>query len=543
MHPTGPRNASFSPYHDDDRLSDFLDDDALRVTSNAAVVFAIHVGIIFAMSGNFIVPDLKPPPPPKAVTVEIITYDPTPEPEPEPEPVVVEIKPTAPPPAAVPAPRPQPEPQPIVEPKPTPPPPPPIVEPEPEPVFTPPPPPPEILFQPEPEPLDPVVPVPPPEPIPLPEPLPEPEAQPIIEFFEPIPEPQPIPEPIIEFYEPLPEPIIEPDLIPEPIIEFYDPIVEPELDLEPLTVLPELPPTSGVIEADPLPEIIEPELLPPEIIIEFEPIVVLEPTILPEPEPITPEPKAEPEVIPLAPTVLASPEAPESREEEIRAVPQEQSDPFLDLLKKDIDSTLDDPIVTPPRGGGNQGAVNLGGTQPPSGGTRIGRTNPGAGGWSLGPQTTGPSEAYKGINLDIRCREEGRTHEDCPQYVPKNRGRSTDGSESFEGMAGTGSDRGDGISSSRTLPSRSSLGLPIGDNSINSGGPSTSAMDFQDQNFDREFVNKTLNLGPKPKGLLDVLGPNDAPPPVNDWTLNNTPAETEETNDDSRDWVLDKLPE
>ena len=85
MQPANPRDASFSPYHDEDRLSDFLDDDAQRLAANAAVVFLVHLGLVLSLSGSFIVPDLKPPPPPEAVTVEIVTFDPEPEPEPEPE--------------------------------------------------------------------------------------------------------------------------------------------------------------------------------------------------------------------------------------------------------------------------------------------------------------------------------------------------------------------------------------------------------------------------------------------------------------------------
>ena len=536
MQPTGSRDASFSPYHDDDRLTDFLDDDAQRLTANAAIVFLVHVGLVLSLSGSFIVPDLKPPPPPEAVTVEIVTFDP--QPEPEPAPVVIEPAPAPPPPAPVPKPQPAPQPRPEPTPPPPPPPPPepePIVEPEPEPVFTPPPPP-EILVQP-----DTVEPDPVPEPEPLPEPIPEPEPEPIIELFDPLPEPIATPEPeppIIEFFDPIQEPE------PEPIIEFFEPIqqLEPLPELEPIIIEPELPPTPGIIEAEPLPELIEPEPLPSEIILEPLPELVPEPEPQPLPE-IEPEPLPEPDIIITAPTVLASPDAPESREEEIRAVPQEQSDPFMDLIQRDRDSTLNDPIVTLPRGGGNEGPVSQGGnvTAPPGGGTQIGRTNPGSGGWTLAPQRAGAGKAYEGINLDMRCREEGRTHADCPEYLKKFRGRDRTGRESFNGMAGTGSDRGDRITTSRSIPSRSALGLNIGDPSINSGGPSTNALDFQDTNFDREFLNTPLNNGPKPPGLIDKLTPSGPTNVDTDWTLKPPPANN--TEDDSLDWVLDKLPE
>ena len=544
MQPTQPRNASFSPYHDEDRLSDFLDDDAQRLTANAIIVFFVHVGLALSLSGSFIVPDLKPPPPPEAVTVEIVTFDPQPEPEPEPAPIVVEPVLAPPPPAPVP--KPQPIPQPRPEPTPTPPPPQaePQPEPEPEPVFTPPPPPPEILAQPEP--LEPA-------PLPLPEPIAEPE--PIIEFFEPVPEPIPAPEPepIIEFFDPIPEP--EPE--PEPIIEFFEPepFIEPEpfLEPEPLVVEPELPPTPGVIEAEPLPELIEPEPLPLEIILEPLPEILAEPEPQPIPQ-IEPEPAPLPEldlepIVITPPTILASPDAPESREEEIRAVPQEQSDPFIDILKRDRDSSLDDPIVAPPRGGGNEGPVSQGGSisTPPGGGTRIGPTNRGASGWTLAPQSSGPGKAYEGINLDIRCREEGRTHLDCPEYLEKLRGRDRTGRESFDGHAGTGTDRGERISNSRSIPSRSELGLNLGDPSVNSGGPSTNALDFPDQNFDREFLNGRIVTEPPKPGLLGLSGASDSTAgTANDWGLktpNSTLPDSEDETNNSVDWMLNKSPD
>jgi len=191
---TGPRNASFSPYHDEDRLSGFLEDDAQRYSANAAIVFLVHIGLVFAMSGSFIVPDLKPPAPPDAVTVEIVTFEPQNEPESEPAPVVIEPTAAPPPPAPVPKPRPQP----IPRPEPTPPP----VKPEPE-----------------------------------PEPIPEPEPEPVIT-------PPPVPEILTQ-----PE-TIEPEPLPDP-----EPLAEP------IFIEPELPPTPGVIEAEPLVEPVEPQPL------------------------------------------------------------------------------------------------------------------------------------------------------------------------------------------------------------------------------------------------------------------------------------------
>ena len=539
MQPANPRDASFSPYHDEDRLLDFLDDDAQRVSANAAVVFLVHLGLVLSLSGSFIVPDLKPPPPPEAVTVEIVTFDPEPEPEPEPEPVIIEPVLSPPPPAPVP--KPQPEPQPRPEPTPPPPPPPePEPEPEPEPVFTPPPPPPEIISQPEP--LE-------PEPIDLPEPIPEPEPQPIIEIFEPPPEPAPAPEaePSLEIFEPVPTVEPEPEPEPEPIIEFFepDPIIEPEplIEPEPVIVEPELPPTPGVIEAEPLPEFIDAQPLPPEIIIAPLPEILPEPVPQPLPEIVAePEPEFLPEVEPILitpPTILASPDAPESREEQLRAVPQEQSDPFIDLIKRDRDSSLDGPIGTSPRGGGNEGPISQGGsvgTPPPGGGTRIGRPSPGAGGWSLAPQGRSTNKAYEGINLDIRCREEGRTHEDCPEYVKKFRGRDQSGRESFDGHAGTGTDRGD---SYRAIPSRSEISLDRGD-------PSRNVLDINDRSFDREFSNGVIVTEPPKPGLLGISTGEESGTDPQNWVL-KTPdtelpeAETETNN--SVDWILKKSPD
>ena len=557
MQPTGHRDASFSPYHDDDRLCDFLDDDAQRLATNAVIVFLVHVGLALSLSHNFIIPDLKPIDEPEAVSVEIVTFDPAPIIEEPPEPVIVEPVITPPPPEAVPEIQP---PTPEPEPEPTPPPPPePIPEPEPqplpepeplpEPVFIPPPPQPEILAQPEPEPLPELEsePLPLPVPEPLLEPEPEPLPEPIIEIFEPEPLPEPIPEPapILEIFEPTLEPLPE----PAPIIELSEPEPlpepEPEPFLDPIILDLDLPPTPGIIEATPLPEPIEPEPLPREVIIEPEPLPEPEPEPLPEPEPFPEsEPLPELDLVITAPTVLASPEAPETQAEERRAVPQQQSDPFLDLLKKDRDSSLDDPIVAAPRGGGNEGPISQGGTvaAPPGGGTQIGRTNRGSDGWTLSPQPTEPGNGYSGLNLDIRCREEERTHEDCPEYIRQNRGRDRTGLENFDGHAGTGTDRGDRISGSRRIPSRSEIGLNIGDPSINSGVTPSIDLNELDPQF-REGSPRTLTgTGDEGPGLIERLTPSDPTVPKTDWILK--PGETAPTDkkDDSLDWVLETVP-
>ena len=554
----GHKNTSFSPYHDEDRLIDFLDDDAQRYSINLALVFFVHIGLALALSANFVVPDLLPPPEPDSVTVQIVTFDPTqpePEVEAEPEPVIVEPVLAPPPPAPQPKPQPKPAPEPVPPPPPPPPPPEPVPEPEPEVIFTPPPPPPEILSQPEPDIVEPELadPIIEPLPEPVPQVLPE---QPVIEIFEPQPiQPDPLPEPII--IEPLPEPLPDPlpELPPEPLpepefeIEIFEPVpeivVEPEIiepEIEAPVILDETPPTPGVIDAEPLPELIEPEPLPPEIIIEPEPIPEpVQPDPVPEPEPVEPEPR-EPEILPTAPTILASPDAPETQEEERRAVPQEQSDPFIDLLKRDRDQGQQNPprrsLTGPSRGGGNEGPVG-GINQPPGGGTAIGRSNPGGGNWTLAPQSEGTgNEAYKGITLDIRCREAGRTHLDCPEYLRKNRGRAADGSESGVGLAGRGTDRGVRIENPRTIPTRGDLVPQIGDNSINAGGPSTGPLDSQDQNFDREFLGKKLyQFEPEPGDLDWLLKPSD---PVNTPPNSNLEPLPQDDGDADTDWLLKK---
>lgn len=568
MQPTGHRDASFSPYHDDNRILDFFDDAPQRLTLNAVVVIFIHVGLALFLANGFVIPDLKPPPEPEAVIVEIVTFDPVPEPEPEPAPIIETPEPA---PLPVPVPTPQPTPPPQPEPTPQP-----LPEPEPEPVPLPEPEPiPLPIPEPEPEVLpEPVLPPPPPEiiaqpepiePAPLPEPVPEPEVEPepIIEFIEPIPEPiqEPISEPVIELFEPAqpeviieplpelpPEPVLEPIAEPiiEPEIEIFEPLIEPALELEPIIIQPELAPTPGIIEAEPLPDLLEPEPLPPEIFLE--PVTLPEPEILFQPEPpvvIEFEPLTAPDIVLTAPIVLASPDAPETREEESRAVPQEQSDPFMDLIKRDRNSSLQDPLPTPRAGGGNQGPISQGGnvSRPPGGGTSIGRTNPGAEGWTLAPQGASGNEAYEGIILDIRCREEGRTHEDCPEYLERFRGRDASGQESFQGHAGTGTDRGDGISASRTMPSRDEIGVVIGNNSINAGGPTTNIFDEPEVDFDREYLGRDIDTEPPEKGLLGLSGTANSTRPSDDWFLRTPPAtlpeaEPKPPSDDSPDWIL-----
>ena len=141
--------------------------------------------------------------------------------------------------------------------------------------------------------------------------------------------------------------------------------------------------------------------------------------------------------------------------------------------------------------------------------------------------------------MDIRCREEGRTHEDCPEYLKKFRGRDASGRESFEGMAGTGTDRGDRISSSRSMPTRNDLGLNIGDPSINSGVGTTDIFETPEVNFGREFLNTPIDTSPPPQGDLDWIV--DGPTlPKGEQTL-RLPPENQDNND--LDWILNSPPD
>ncbi len=455
-----PRFDNFHPYLSPDPWADFYDDIGQRWSSVIGTAVITHIFLFFVISSNFIVPTLKPEEP-EPIPVQIVTFgpaetkvEPVPVPQPPAPPPIAAAPPPAqaprvkpappPPPAPIPAPEPIPEPapEPIPEPVPAP-----VPEPIPEPEIIdtppPPPPPPDILAN-EASP-DPVA---EPEPLPEPDPLPEPLPEPI-----PLPEPEPLPEPLPE---PIPEPLPEP-LPPQPEIEIFDtpipppplpvpepeplpeptPLPEPEI-LEPDEPLVNIPteapeaqpglateiPETVIPEPEPAPIIPEPETEPKPEIIQPETPITQEPAPL---DAITPEeilPEEEDEIIiTTAPTILASPDAPSTQEEEKRAVPQSQAAP----------------VIRPQ--GGEPAPIGAGGGQPqsgntrpaartPSGGTR--RPTPGANGWTLntgGAQS--PGAGYEGLNLDIRCREENRTHEDCPEYVQQNPGRSTDGFESF----------------------------------------------------------------------------------------------------------------
>lgn len=541
-----PRGGGFSPYHDPDRLADFFEDDAQRGTGTVVLAIAVHAFLFFALSTNFIVPDLKPDEP-EVIPVQIVAFEaPQPEPEPVAEPVAAPVIPV---PARAPRPQPRPTPPPVREPEPTPPPPAPLPEPEPEPdpEPTPTPPPPEILAEPVVEPEPEAIPAPEPDPIPEPiEPEPEPELIPEPIVLDPEPESEPVieldpivPEPVISEPEPIlePEPVIEPVVEPEPelVIE-PEPVVEPdpelELEIEPAPFVTPTPaeevPAPGIMtpELEPRPleelppvealEIVEPEIVEPQTV-EPEPEIVLEPE--PQAEPIV----IEPEIITAPPTILASPEAPETIVEERRAVPQEQSDPFIDLMRQDrplgpantadpgqIRRPSSNPLSGPTTGGGNIGA-------PPSGGTQ--RAAPGTGGWTLAPGSYGnsPGEGFEGIVLDIRCREAGKTHLDCPEYLRTFQGRNSDGFESFDqyksrGVRTTGTPgapagfRRGNSTGANIAGGGDPWSTGIGNNSINAGGPSSTLLDDGPEvGFSREFLSNPIRIEDDSRRLRDLF--------------------------------------
>lgn len=551
----GPAGGDFSPYHDPDPIADFFEDDAQRGVGTVMVAILVHAGLFFALSSNFIVPDLLPDAP-DFVPVQIVSFE-VPQADPEPVLEVEAAPPVVPVPARAPAPRPTPEPEPEPELETTP---EPLPDPEPEPIPVPepipdlvpepeiipepepepaPPPPPEILSQPIIEPEPEVLPIPEPETVPEPELILEPEP-------EPTPEPDPLPEP-----DPVPEPLPEPELIPEPIVEPV-PLIEPTPVEEPLPApiieqAPELEPllepapfvTPNPVEADPVPGIITPEPLPdvlpieemvplpdPEIIepdlVEFDPVqapvIEPEPDVLPDPKP-APTP-VESEIISQPQTILASPEAPETIIEQRRAVTAEESDPFMDLMRRDRSlgpsNTADPGQVRRPAGSPLSGPTSGGGNigMPPSGGTQ--RAAPGAGGWNLAPGSYGnsPGKGYEGINLDIRCREADKSHEDCPEYLRTFQGRDANGFESFDQYRPRGVERSttpqgfrQGNSVGRNIAGGGDpWSTGIGSNSINAGGPSSNLLDDGPEvDFSREFLGNPVRVQEDQTRLRDIF--------------------------------------
>jgi len=279
-----------------------------------------------------------------------------------------------------------------------------------------------------------------------------------------------------------------------------------------------------VIE-EPLPELPDIEELPP-LPTQPQPDPVI--TAPPAPEPV---PQDEKPIVTTAPTILASPEAPTTAKEAEKAVPQSQSNPMNDFLFKGGKR----PGGTPSTGLGrpSTGLGTPSGGRPVAGGTQ--RGNPGASGWTLAP--SGNSElgaGYKGLVLDIRCREAGKTHLDCPEYLRKFQGRNRSGWESVgahSSPAIVSTSPRAGTAGNPSVGSRDIWGSDphsrpsaIGSNSVNAGGPSTSVLD--DADFGREFLGTNLGGAAQDRRMRDLFKePNE---PWQEEVLTLPAPETEE---------------
>jgi len=243
---------------------------------------------------------------------------------------------------------------------------------------------------------------------------------------------------------------------------------------------------------------------------------------VPEPEPIQdPEIQSAP-IITTAPTILASPDAPSTSDELEKAIPQEQAAPVTDFL---FNPKTRFPTTPTPRGGmsapsgtsggsgSSGGAISLdGGGGIPGGGTQRAPTQRGGTGWALAPQggSGGLGKGGEGIMLDIRCREAQRTHDDCPEYLAKFKGRNAAGYESFGPHSnGTvaGSTRGARAGTYENpaiVGGRDPWSLGPGSNSVNAGGPSSTVME-DDADFGRLFLGTNLGGGQESGRMRDLL--------------------------------------
>lgn len=535
----------FSPYRDYEPVNEFLEESPRRGAAALAITLLVHFFIYLALSPILVIPTFEEPEEedPEPVYVELVSpEDLLPELEPEIigvetdvenelDPVVIDV--------------PLPEPEALPEP---------------------------IVPEPLPEPLpEPIIPEPIPEPLPLPEPIPEPLPEPV---FEPIPEPMPevIPEPV-------PEPVAEdPVLVPPPpeiiinqepsLPEFeavapdrpdFDPI-DPEIN--PATTQPDFEaPPAPVFEAAERPDFdfsepAKPDFDPIEIDVtnttrpDFEapPTPVFAPAERPAignsigpgrpdlaistdidlpprprivfeaPPQSRPNPRDAPPVATLPdrpittapPSVLASDEQAQTVEELASAVPESQ-----------VDNGLTDSFGRSIGNGGGAGApIYSGGNVPQGGSTSAGSTiggpPPGTDGWTA----SGIGEEGEGwgdqIVVDMRCREEHRTHEDCPDYAPQWQGRGADGYESYQahstanvptqpsgGISGGTAHNPYAIGGGTDIYGTSRFGNrgAIGDNSNNGGGPSTTV--FDDTNIHSDY-GRTQPEGTG-RGLLDVI--------------------------------------
>ncbi len=498
---------NFSPYLDPEPIAAFFDDVGQRGMVTGFLAVLVHVGIFTVLQMKMPVPHI--PLEPETIQIEIVSFEPELEPKPEPElEPDPELRPLAAPPSQAPMPTPRP---PDPKPQESTPPPPPAPKPEPEPELAPVviPPAPQIITAETPE----------PEIVLETPPKPEPEAMPVeavepLALFDPAlltpSEPELPPEPVTEIIDPEDQPV----RAPQPVPLLFDPnLLEPDTqaqDLPNIEDISELPP-APVVEPEAAPGIIEPE---PELAPDIIPEPVAPPTPIFEPEvldatPVTSEPEIELEITPdieiaaPPPSILAAPDAPTTQDEAEQAVPQSQATP-LDLILKDRGNTGAPPRrPTRPTGGGNEDNIPVAGGTP--------KSSPGASGWQL-PSGLIPAEGMlggKGLIRDIRCREERRTHQDCPEYVNKHRGRNADGLESF----GPHIPLGTSIQRSRGRPVTRSLEDTVNPTFGDASLPSTTVMDDVG-GFRGQYLGDKIGTPGRSRRLRDLFNPPDAAP----WT-------------------------
>jgi len=171
------------------------------------------------------------------------------------------------------------------------------------------------------------------------------------------------------------------------------------------------------------------------------------------------------------------------------------------------------PIAQQPSPRGNGGGLfNPGGGRPlnevPSGGTRRPAPGAGTGGWTLNTGAAqSPGAGYDGLNLDVRCREDDRTHLDCPEYIRRQKGRDAEGFESISAHRNT---------ASPTPPRRNSArDLTIGGLDPTGNAASTQILD------DAGISSRSRALTgdeAEPNRVRDILNPTPKTP---DWTIGN----------------------
>ena len=214
----------------------------------------------------------------------------------------------------------------------------------------------------------------------------------------------------------------------------------------------------------------------------------------------------------------------ERRERDARRAAEREADRLEDLAKqqardaerrakeaaKNRDNGAPDPSLPKPPSRSVIAGPSSGGGHLPSSGTQ--RNSQGAAGWTLapGPGSNSPGEGYDGLVLDIRCREAGKSHLECPEYIKKFTGRDAAGFERFGQQHATPASSNPNTST-RSIPRQ--ISPQIGDNGVNGGGPSTTVLD--DAGFDRLNPNAPLSDGTQGGRVRDLLSAPDEDDPWN----------------------------